>query len=889
MSERSKTQAFSNIRLTGPSGDPVNGDGLLYIGDKPLLVYDTTGWKLNQLAISIANGPNDADPQHDGSTGITDGSGVDAGQGLRQTYTMDSLRKLATSEILTTMQRQSGTPPKQYPNRHEQYTNMGVFGRVMNAQGKRQVLRKGDTIVVVDDSLFGRTEDKDLANYIVGWQELNGDAHAVPFMVYSGDQNSNRLRYKYYNSANRTLFDLECPECEMFSEDGYGTIANPVNLKVSKKSETRNEMNKVNKLVTKPLHVKMNSALPNETNFSFDFTQYEYNQGIHVVVKFNGANVLNENDIMLAKDVNGNLRGISMVNADQTCNMMVYSNKVTEADISLSVVKRTANGPYEVDKIYDLSPESDFVFVNDEYRTFTINVGRANKFLGQGWSWFSNYLSNTVSNVDSTVRTITEILTNNGNNAGVLTAVDQIKTQGHFAKRDENGNWIGTLDLTSATFEPYRAYKIHMTQDKTWLYDAYPLTSNVPLHLSEQWNWIGYPFKGSKPVDQVLSSTILNNANYIKGQRKFSTITGGALDLPFNLERNTGYKLHMTSEVQGEVYNVVDLSPTGTDLPQVPNAKTYTFSKVTNKATGSDLIMTSSDSTLNGSVNNSMSYLFGSSAQWVIRSDTSAMLTLANGKSVVENGNITNWIYTGSNFHTFDVPFVKDVLGYNRKFVGMKVNSVGYVIEGTEVSDVKVELDFQVQFEDESGDSSKNEVVTLSSLGIGPVIFSDANMTNNVSPLFRVDGEKLELKGLNGNVLSIIDPVTVGDEFSDGNIGYEDRGLGNINFEERPLVNTDGSDSNWSIWYPATTDITKDVDGSTVVPDEEDSRLVFTWNNIVQVVTVPIVSSPDTTSVSADAFVLGNLWAIEPKDSGLVFYYRENVNAQYEAQVSFTV
>ena len=122
--------------------------------------------------------------------------------------------------------------------------------------------------------------------------------------------------------------------------------------------------------------------------------------------------------------------------------MMVYSNKITESDVSLSVVKMTTNGPYDKDKIYDLSPEADFVFVNDEYRTFLINVGRANQFLKQGWSWFSNYLSNKESKDDSTIRTISEILTNKGRNNSVLDAVNQIKTQGDFAKRDENGNWI---------------------------------------------------------------------------------------------------------------------------------------------------------------------------------------------------------------------------------------------------------------------------------------------------------------------------------------------------------------------------------------------------------------------------------------------------------------
>lgn len=1026
MAERVQNAAFNNIKLM-PNGTPKHGDGLLYIGENPLLVYSDgsdgsggAGWFLNQGGISQASGsskpisgtiPGTNDP-------VVPGSGLRLG-----VYPIESLNILATSDVKTDLERNTNTFEKQAPKRHEQYSNMGMFVQLQNSSGNKQILTKGDVVFAVDDLLFNNDDLNMITNYIIGWNEVNNDVDVVPLLLYTGDNNSKNINYKYYDSKNKTVFDLKCDDsyCNTFNEDGYGTMKKPCTLTVAEKSiivtkiKNTSVSTVIDRLINKPLTVKMNSLQPSELNFTFDYTQYEYNAGMVIRVKFNSLDVLDKGDILFATDVNDNMRGLSIVNDDRKAFLMVYSNSLTEADMNLTLVKMKDNGPYSKNMIYNLSPDANFSFINDEYREFDINVGRANQFLGIGWTWFSNYLSNVESKDDSTVRSIVDILTNKGKRPEVLDSISQIKTQGSFAKRDEDGNWIGTLDILSNThtLESYRSYKLFLTNDTTWIYDAYPLTENIPLNLSEQWNWIGYPYKSSKPVSQVLSSTILQNADYMKGQTKFSTITDGVLDLPFNMERTKGYKIYMNNPVANEMFNIVDeVLSGGSNIPQVPEAAVYTFSKVTKNSTYD------------------ITSIFGAGASWKINNDNSALFTLANGEDITVTGDVRNWIYTNNDdFNMFDSPFVKIIDGKSRKLAGMCVKQAGYIITGTTVSDVKLTVDFNVLFEDESGDTDKNTYMSLSKLGVGPIVFSDSNIVitdkiiepvvftvssddrieihdqnqdtissiqavydtvapsnfkenrrekvfsdnwslwyptsqiadqnkelvftyfkddiyyeqvhllsnviiktssgeydidelnmnsiilgnlwairpangalmfyhrNSISEKYttqqlslelslfnpRNDGI-LEIKDESDRILAIITPITDED---DGNIDGDDLILfdgetyGNIDYEERKLGVSD-----WSIWYPNTTDInnTYDENDEIIIPEDEDKELVFTYKNYIQTLTIPTVTSPDRDSLNEKSMILGHLWAIEPKSGGLTFYFRESTVELYEAQ-----
>ena len=104
----------------------------------------------------------------------------------------------------------------------------------------------------------------------------------------------------------------------------------------------------------------------------------------------------------------------------------------------------------------------------------------------------------------------------------------------------------------------------------------------------------------------------------------------------------------------------------------------------------------------------------------------------------------------------------------------------------------------------------------------------------------------------------------------------------NIDYEERRLGVSD-----WSIWYPDTTDINNTVgsDGELIIPENEDKELIFTYNNYIQTLTIPTVTSPDVDSLNEKSMILGHLWAIEPKAGGLTFYFRESTTEFYEAQI----
>ena len=137
-------------------------------------------------------------------------------------------------------------------------------------------VRKGDIIFAVDNYLFNDADFAKLGNYVVGWNELQSNVDVIPFLVYTGDHNSNTISYKYYNSANKTVFNLECKDsyCSTFNEDGFGTIKKPCIFNMSEKTNIESRIQSltasttVDRLVNKPLNVKMSYKEPNSLNFT---------------------------------------------------------------------------------------------------------------------------------------------------------------------------------------------------------------------------------------------------------------------------------------------------------------------------------------------------------------------------------------------------------------------------------------------------------------------------------------------------------------------------------------------------------------------------------------------------------------------------------------------
>lgn len=1008
MSERSGNSTFRNIQLAPPS-NPSDGDGLLYIGDKPLLVYDASksGWFINQVGLSGAsveatpqstgNGPS----QNEGGTGLS-----------RQTYNMESLRKLATSDILTTSMNKTVKPNKKtFPNRHEQYTNMGVVAEVRNVKGAKQQLRKGDVLIAVDDMLFNSTDEMELSNYVVGWSEVKETSDKVLALVYTGNKNSHKISYKLYNSANKTLYNLACPsECEMFNENGYGLPSKPLRLQIKDKANVSNSSNStINKIVTRQHVVKQHVALPDVTkNFNFNYSKFEYSSTITLDIKYSYNSVFREGDIVIAKSKDGELRGLTTLVQEQarnsngellfwnnstgdsianltndgsgnpvnqsnkpasidvlqplldgdgvhdrningdllyvrvpvyaqvpvkdvnghpdssnlipkiSCNFMVYSNDRVEPDIRFFLIRKDNDPVLETtiftteNTMYDL--EADYTFINNEYtKTFSYDLRRSRKLLSDQWVWFSNTRSNKLYK-GSNDRNLIDVLGDAAAN------VVKIKTQEGFSIREKNTdgsykpNWVGSVH--NVPLPPHKMCKLYLTAGTEWIYDAYPIIGDVPLDLSEGWNWIGFPSYSKRSLSASLES-VLNRSSYIKGITDFANIDAtGSPDNNFNMMPGEGYKLNVTpgNLVEG-TFSLHNATPDiGTIFPVVPSGKEFTLSHVVDSKTNLSVVDENADdaftgdSTFNQSQNKftlrKNNYIFG---EYVIDQTKTEAWHFSNSVSDADD---TSWIELNKNIPKLDSdgnqmtdvngntimmpPMTVSINGTDRPLTHFKVLEGGYIITDNEVNDMTFLVDFKVQFTggdeyntNDNNQESKNEAgegeqtdILSKVHGIGPVRFNtgigyvkDQNFDNNgdyvsignsadissLTDIMRqnITNNHLDFRSTNGDVLMSVDPDLSSQYFIDSDYRYQSLG------------------AKWSIWFSDTQ------------PD-----LVFTYDKRRQVVVIP--SMQNVTGVDLDpsqqSISLGTEWKIVHKTEGIYFYAKDDSNpSKYVLQMGIEV
>ena len=154
----------------------------------------------------------------------------------------------------------------------------------------------------------------------------------------------------------------------------------------------------------------------------------------------------------------------------------------------------------------------------------------------------------------------------------------------------------------------------------------------------------------------------------------------------------------------------------------------------------------------------------------------------------------------------------------------------------------------------------------------------------------------LVIRDIVGNELSAIEPEYEDDPSGDldfsinrGTTDYS--GTVDYNGVQIPNKELKIGTSNWSIWYPNVkySDLILTDDGEELVaPEDEDVELVFTFKGQVQMLTIPTITGEDTMNVSNDSLVLGYLWAIQPRNGGLTFFFRYRIDEMYEAQVDIT-
>ena len=134
------------------------------------------------------------------------------------------------------------------PVNHSQQDNMFVIYTEENA-----FLKSGDVIFVVDEHLFGKTDKFRLRNYLCGWHQLT-DVSALKYIAVYIDTDSETgntasnvdYKYKYYDSEDGIIYDLEAHEGNKHNHFGYGSVKNPFLLTKSNVSVTHSEIGNKN-------------------------------------------------------------------------------------------------------------------------------------------------------------------------------------------------------------------------------------------------------------------------------------------------------------------------------------------------------------------------------------------------------------------------------------------------------------------------------------------------------------------------------------------------------------------------------------------------------------------------------------------------------------------
>ena len=163
---------------------------------------------------------------------------------------------------------------------------------------------------------------------------------------------------------------------------------------------------------------------------------------------------------------------------------------------------------------------------------------------------------------------------------------------------------------------------------------------------------------------------------------------------------------------------------------------------------------------------------------------------------------------------------------------------------------------------------------------------------NVKSDMFRAVGDDLEIIDNTGAVLCKITPDMTSEYEYDGTTtgsydGSYDEVM-TIKYESHQIGTSD-----WKIWYPntesvhlATDETIGDNYDDSEMYDEEDVELIFTYQDKIQTITIPSISTQDIpySELQKNTLNLGNLWAIEPRNLGLNFLFREDIRKAYESQ-----
>jgi hypothetical protein len=152
--------------------------------------------------------------------------------------------------------------------------------------------------------------------------------------------------------------------------------------------------------------------------------------------------------------------------------------------------------------------------------------------LSPGWNWVSFNVLPTDLSLNSVF-------------AGILSKVEQVKTQTQSAIRSNNA-WKGDL-VNMNGIGQYKMFKVKVTQACTLTVTGIKIAFATAIELKGGWNWVAYLPTTAMPIATALAS-INGQVQEVKSLTKSATYSGGAWSGTLTqLEPGQGYAIKMSS------------------------------------------------------------------------------------------------------------------------------------------------------------------------------------------------------------------------------------------------------------------------------------------------------------------------------------------------------
>lgn len=244
---------------------------------------------------------------------------------------------------------------------------------------------------------------------------------------------------------------------------------------------------------------------------------FQNSMGVIGVIEINGIFSTDEED-KIAAFVGDEVRGVNYLQylpppIDRYLVFLdLYSNENTGEELTFKVWDASDGIIYtEIDPeliVFDANTQIGSVPVPQVFATsaeITVDIP-----VQKGWNWINNFLLNPDStNLDVTLDNLEH------------TTGDEIKGLFDFSNYSEGNGWQGTLNTSG--IRPEQLYKLKIAKE-----GILKLRGNIidpstrPIHLANNWNWIGFISIRNQPIEQAFGNLDAVSGDLVKGRSQFA-------------------------------------------------------------------------------------------------------------------------------------------------------------------------------------------------------------------------------------------------------------------------------------------------------------------------------------------------------------------------------